>query len=96
MITEIKCWNRATENNFFVLLSIKQKRVALTFKSVYGIEGVPIQIEPLQQYFHVVQFVLWVVLTSESMIEISCCDHTKETSSTVLSCGSICLSLVCV
>ena len=93
MITEIKCWNRATKNNFFVLLS---KRVALTFKSVYGIEGVPIQIEPLQQYFHVAQFVLCVVLTSESMIEISWCDHTKETSSTVLSCGSICLSLVCV
>ena len=51
MITEIKCWNRATEKNFFVLLSIKQKRVALTFKSVYVIEGVTIQIKPLQQYF---------------------------------------------
>ena len=96
MITEIKCWNRATENNFFLLFSIKQKRVALTFKSVYGIEGVPIQIEPLQQYFHVVQFVLWVVLTSESMIEISWCDHKKETSSTVLLRGSICLSVGCV
>lgn len=57
MITERKCWNKATENNFFVLLSIIQKRV-LTFESVYGIEGVTIQIKPLQQYFYVVQFVL--------------------------------------
>lgn len=96
MITEIKCWNRATEKNFFVLMSIKQKRVALTFKSVYVIEGVTIQIKPLQQYFHVVQFVLCAVLTSESVIEILWCDHTKETSSTVLLRGSICLSLGCV
>ena len=43
-----------------------------------------IQIEPLQQYVYVVQFVLYVVLTSESVIEILWCDHTKETSSTVL------------
>ena len=55
-----------------------------------------IQIEPLQQYVYVVQFVLYVILTSESVIEILWCDHTKETSSTVLSRGSICLSLVCV
>ena len=96
MITEIKCWNRATENNFSVLLSIMQKRVALTFKSVYGIKGVPIQTEPLQQYVYVVQFVLCVVLTSEPVIEILWCDQSKETSSTVLSRGSICLSLVCV
>ena len=73
-----------------------QKRVVLTFKSVYVIEGVTIQIKPLQQYFHVVQFVLCVVLTSESVIEILWCDHTKETSSTVLLRGSICLSLGCV
>lgn len=96
MITERKCWNKDTENNFFVLLSIMQKRVVLTFESVYGIEGVTVQIKPLQQYFYVVQFVLCVVLTSESVIKIQWCDHTNETSSTVLSRGSICLSLVCV
>lgn len=73
-----------------------QKRVVLTFESFYGIEVVNIQTEPLQQFFYVVQFVLYVVLTSKSVIEILWCDHTKETSSTVLSRGSICLSLVCV
>lgn len=73
-----------------------QKRVVLTFESFYGIEVVIIQTEPLQQFFYVVQFVLYVVLTSKSVIEILWCDHTKETSSTVLSRGSICLSLVCV
>ena len=54
-----------------------------------------IQIEPLQKYFHVVQFVLYVILTSESVIEILWCDHTKESCSIVLLRGSICLSLVC-
>ena len=91
MITEIKYWNKDTENNFFVLLSIMQKGW-LTFKSVYGIEGVIVQMKPLQQYFYVIQFVLCVVLTSESVIEILWCDHTKESCSTVLSCGSICFS----
>lgn len=73
-----------------------QKRVAQTVESVYGIECVTVQIEPLQQRFRVMQFVLFVLPTSESVIEILWCDHTKETSSRVPSCGSICLSLVCV
>lgn len=47
-----------------------QKRVAQTVESVYGIECVTVQIEPLQQHFRVMQFVLFVLPTSESVIEI--------------------------
>ena len=37
--------------------------------------GVTIQMKPLQQYFHIVLLVLYVVLTFESMDEILWCDH---------------------
>ena len=37
--------------------------------------GVTIQIKPLQQYFHMVLFVQYVVLTFESVDEILWCDH---------------------
>lgn len=47
-----------------------QKRVAQTVESVYGIECVTVEIEPLQQRFRVMQFVLFVLPTSESVIEI--------------------------
>ena len=53
--------------------------------------GVTIQMKPLQQYFHMVLFVLYVVLTFESVDEILWCDHSNETSSAVLSHGAICL-----
>ena len=52
--------------------------------------GVTIQMQPLQQYFHMVLFVLYVVLTFESVDEILRCDHSNATSSAVLSHGAIC------
>ena len=52
--------------------------------------GVTIQMKPLQQYFHMVLFVLNVVLTFESADEILWCDHSDETSSAVFSHGTIC------
>ena len=51
--------------------------------------GVTFQIEPLQQYVHVVLFDLYVVLTFESVDEILWCYHSNETSSAVLSHGTI-------
>ena len=54
---------------------------------------VTIQMKPLQQYFHMALFVLYVVLTLESVDEILLCDHSNETSSAVLSHGTI--YLVC-
>ena len=52
--------------------------------------GVTFQIKPLQQYVHVVLFDLYVVLTFESVDEILWCYHSNETSSAVLSLGTIC------
>ena len=49
--------------------------------------------KPLEQYFHMVLFVLYVVLTFESVDEILWCYHSNETSSAVLSHGTI--YLVC-
>ena len=49
--------------------------------------------KPLQQYFHMVLFIKYVVLTFESVNEIIWCDHSNETSSAVLSHGTI--YLVC-
>ena len=37
--------------------------------------GVTIEMKPLQQYFHIVLLVLYVVLTFEFMDEILWCDH---------------------
>ena len=51
--------------------------------------GVTIQMKPLQQYFHMVLFIQYVVLTFESVDEILWCYHSNETSSIVLS-HSIC------
>jgi len=53
--------------------------------------GVTIQMKPLQQYFHMVLFVLYVVLTFESVDEILWCYHSTKTSSAVLSHGTICV-----
>ena len=50
---------------------------------------VTIQINPLQQYFHMVLFIQYVVLNFESVDQISRCDHSYETSSAVLSHGAI-------
>ena len=40
--------------------------------------GVTIQMKPLQQYFHMVPFIFYVVLTFESVDEILWCDHSNE------------------
>ena len=50
---------------------------------------VTIQMKPLQQYFHMVLFIQYVVLTFESVDEILWCYHSNETSSAVLSHGTI-------
>ena len=42
--------------------------------------GVTIQMKPLQQYFHMVLLVLFVVLTFESVDEILWCYLSNETS----------------
>ena len=52
-----------------------------------------IQMKPLQQFFHVVLFIWYVVLTFESVDEILWCYHSSEPSSAVLSHGAI--YLVC-
>ena len=52
--------------------------------------GVTIQMKPVQQYFHMVLFVLYVVLTFESVNELLWCYHSNETCSAVLSHGTIC------
>ena len=57
--------------------------------------GVTIQMKATEQYFPVVLFIMLykVVLTFESVDEILWCDHSNETSSAVLSHGTI--YLVC-
>ena len=52
-----------------------------------------IQMKPLQRYFHMVPFIYYAVLTFESVDEILWCYHLNETSSAVLSHGTI--YLVC-
>ena len=52
--------------------------------------GVTFQMKPLQQFFHMVLFVLNVVLTFKSLDEILRCEYPNDTSSAVLSHGAIC------
>ena len=56
--------------------------------------GVTIQLKPLLQYFLMILFIQCVVLTFESMDEILWCDHSNETSSTVLSHSIFCLQVL--
>ena len=53
--------------------------------------GVTIQMKATEQYFPVVLFVMLykVVLDSESVDEILCCDHLNESYCAVLSCGTV-------
>ena len=51
--------------------------------------GVVIQLKPVQQYFHMVLFVLYVVLIFESVDGLLWCYHSNETSSEVLSHNTI-------
>ena len=46
---------------------------------------VTIQMKPLQQYCHMVLFIEYVVLTSESVDKMLWCYHSNGTSSAVLS-----------
>ena len=55
--------------------------------------SVTIQMKPLQQFFHMVLFMYYVVLTYESVNEILWCYHSNETYSAILSHGTI--YLVC-
>ena len=45
---------------------------------------VTIQMKPLRQFFNMVLFMYYVVLTFESVDEILRCDHSNEISSAVL------------
>ena len=47
------------------------------------------QMTPLQQFFHMVLFIQYVILTFKSVHEILWCDHSNKTSSAVLSHGTI-------
>ena len=47
--------------------------------------GITIQMKPLQQYFHMMLFVLYIVLTFESADEILWYYHLNKTFSAVLS-----------
>ena len=51
--------------------------------------SVTIQMKLLQQYFHMVLFVLYVVLTFKSVDEILWCYHSNQTSLAGLSHSSI-------
>ena len=42
--------------------------------------GVTIQIKPLQQYFHMVLFISYVVLTFKSVDEVLSCYYSSEIS----------------
>ena len=55
--------------------------------------GVTIQMKLLPQYFHMVLFIYYVVLTFESVDEILWCYRSNETSLAVLSRGIIFLTL---
>ena len=66
-----------------MLLFFKLNRVIL----------VTIRTKPLQQYFHMVLFIYYIVPTFESVDEILWCYYSNETSSAVLSVGVI--YLVC-
>ena len=54
---------------------------------------VTIQMKPLQQFFHMVLFVLYIVLTFESVDEILRCDQSNKSSFIVLSRGTISFSV---
>jgi len=65
--------------------------VVLTFESADEILKCDIQMNATEQYFPVVLFIMLykVILTFESADEILQCDHSNETSSAVLSHGTI-------
>ena len=46
--------------------------------------GITIQMKALQQYFHMVLFIQYLVLTFVSLDEIQRCDYWNKTSSAVV------------
>ena len=46
--------------------------------------GVTIQMKALQQYFHTLLFIQYLVLTFVSLDEIQRCDYSNKTSSAVV------------
>ena len=63
-------------------------------KEIVGAEGkgelAPNETETAKKNNNTILFVLYVVLTFESMVEIPLCDHSNKTSSAVFSHGTIC------
>ena len=53
--------------------------------------GVTIQLKNTEEYFPVILFIMLykVVLTFESADEILKCDHSNESCSAILSCGTV-------
>ena len=53
--------------------------------------GVTIQLKNTEEYFPVILFIMLykVVLTFESADEIPKCDHSNESYSAILSCGTV-------
>ena len=51
--------------------------------------GVTIQMKPRQQFFHMVLFIYYLVLTFESVDEILWCDHSNESFPPLLSHGAV-------
>ena len=72
-------------------VSQRDIKVVLTFESADEILKCDIQMNATEQYFPVVLFIMLykVILTFESADEILQCDHSNETSSAVLSHGTI-------
>ena len=77
----------SNENEWSITRAHSLLSIMYLWTSVSGqnLNGVTNQMTPLQQYFHRVLFILYVVLTFESVDEILWCCHSNETSSAVLS-----------
>ena len=56
--------------------------------SNFWVYALNIQVKPLHQYFCMILFIWYVVLTFESVDEVLWCDHSNDTSSAVLSRGN--------
>ena len=55
--------------------------------------GITIQMKSLQQYFHMVLFIQYVILTFEFVDEILWCYHSTETHLALLSHSRLCFSV---
>ena len=93
---------------FLIILQFKQSKGSLSpldpsrmfFLSNFKIyrpnsSVLTFQMKPLQQYFHMVLFIWYIVLTIESVDKIPSCYHSNETSLAVFSHGTIYLVCCC-